>query len=322
MQLDNLDLALISALDFGPRIGLKSIAEQLGRSQQVIDYRLRTLQKRGFIAGFYPVIDTFRLGYRYCRLFVQLSDLSPTQTKKIKDFVHRHPAVLWCYRMEGDFNVVLVFWTKSLEEFEQLSNNFLALVGTHVLSHNQNQVYKLEHFPLAQVLLTSPHAPLSLSESGESLDIDTLDTRILRALSNDARAPFSQLAYRCKTSDKVIAYRINRLEERGIIRGYRPLLNWTTAGRLFFKLFIQVNHSKNRIVERLYSYVTTTPELLYIVRGVGAPGDIDMEVVVTGYSELFAFIDRLRRRFPGSIRSTSHYHFTDCYKVNYFPLKS
>ena len=153
MKLDDLDKSLLSALDLGPRIGMKPIAEQLDRSQQVLDYRLRTLQKRGFIQGFYPVINSFRLGYRYCRLFVQLSDLPPALMKSIRAYANRNPAVLWCYRMEGDFNLVLVFWTTSLEQFEKLTTEFLALVGSAALAHNQSQVYQLNHYPVAQVLL-------------------------------------------------------------------------------------------------------------------------------------------------------------------------
>jgi DNA-binding Lrp family transcriptional regulator len=321
IDLDDLDRALLSALDFGPRTGLKVLSEQINRSQQVIDYRIRSLQKQGLLAGFYPVIDAFRLGYRYCRLFIQLTDLSPTQIRMIKTFAQKHPEVLWCYRMEGDFNLVLVFWTKSLREFESLTTNFLSLIGAQLLTYNQNQVFALEHLPVAQVLLRSPQDPLSISESTEILDIDALDCAILRKLSSDARASFSSLAQKCKTSDKVISYRIQRLEERGIIRGYRPLLNWSVAGLLFFKIFIRLDYSKGDILQAFYSHLVSLPELLYIVRGVGAPGDIDIEVVVPGYSELYIFIDKLRKKFPGVIRSTSHYHFTDCLKVNYFPLR-
>jgi DNA-binding Lrp family transcriptional regulator len=321
MKLDDLDKALLSALDFGPRTGLKVLAEQVNRSQQVVDYRLRSLQKEGFLAGYYPVIDSFRLGYQYCRLFVQLTDLSPAHVKAIKVFAQRHHEVLWCYRMKGDFNLVLVFWTKSLREFEKISTTFLSLVGAQLLTYNQNQVFELEHFPVSQTLLSSPHTPISISESKELLEIDPLDRTILRALSLDARTSFSHLAKKCKTSDKVISYRIQRLEERGVIRGYRPLLNWSAAGLLFFKIFITLDYSKGDLLEAFYSHLTTTPELLYIVRGVGAPGDIDIEVVVPGYSELYLFIDKLRKKFPGIIRSTSHYHFTECLKVNYFPLK-
>ena len=320
MKLDDLDKTLLSALDFGPRSGVKPLVESLGRSQQVLDYRLRNLQKRGFVLGFYPVIDTYRLGYRYCRLFVQLSDLSPRQIKSIKSFVSKRSEVLWCYRMEGEYNLVLVFWTRSLQEFEYISNDFLSLVGASVLAVNQNQVYRLEHFPIAQVLLGEPHKPVVLSESSETIEIDSLDRDVLRALSADSRQSFSMLAKRCKTSDKVVAYRISRLEERAIIRGYRPLIAWGAAGYLFFKLFIQLDHSKPQIVEKMYTYLGSTPELLYVVRGVGAPGEIDVEVAVKGYPELFALIDRLRDKFPGAIRSLHHYHFTECLKVNYFPL--
>lgn len=319
MKLDELDCNLVAHLDFGARIGIKRIAEILGRSLQVLDYRLRALQKGGVIRGFYPVIDSFRLGYRYGRLMIQLADLSDSQIKGIQNFVKRTPAVLWCYRMEGDFNLIIVFWTRSLEEFDKLSSQILAVIGHAVLSINQSQVYKLEHFPVSQVLLNQPNDAIVIQEQGDSIEIDTLDQKILAVLSNDARVPFLNLAKVCGTSDKVAAYRIDRLEESGVVRGYRPLIAWEKAGYLFFKVFIRIDYSKQGSKSKLDSYLKKCPELLYMVHVVGAPGDIDVEIVVPGYLELFSFIERLRAKFPGAIRSVSHYHFTDCYKVNYFP---
>ena len=70
MLLDDLDRRILSALDFGPRQGLANLVEDLGISPQLLDYRLKSLQKKGVLIGFRAVIDSFKLGFIYSSLFV------------------------------------------------------------------------------------------------------------------------------------------------------------------------------------------------------------------------------------------------------------
>jgi Lrp/AsnC family leucine-responsive transcriptional regulator len=320
MALDSLDKEILATIDLASRTGSKAIGEHVGRSPQVIEYRLKTLEKRGIVRGFYPIVDAFRLGFRYCRLFAKLSDFSPKVVRSIATFVRKTPSVLWCYRMNGDHNIVVVFWTTSLREFDALSLQFLTLPGLQPVTFNQNQVFQLDQYHISRVLEGNISSKVTIKETEETVCIDPLDQLILSSLGDNARQPYSKIARSCGTSDKVVAYRIQRMEEQSILCGFRPIVNWSALGRLFFKVFLQLDISRTAIREKVLSHLSTTPELLYVIHGVGNPGDIDIEVVVPTYEALFEYVEKVRSRFPGAVRSFSHYHFTDCYKVNYFPL--
>lgn len=320
MPLDSLDKEILATIDLASRTGSKVIGEHVGRSPQVIEYRLKSLEKRGIVRGFYPIVDAFRLGFRYCRLFAKLSDFSPKTVRSITAFVRKTPSVLWCYRMNGDHDIVVVFWTTSLREFDALSLEFLTLPGLQSVTFNQNQVFQLDQYHLSRALEGNIERKVTIKETEETISIDSLDQLILSSLGDNARQPYSKIARSCGASDKVVAYRIQRMEEQGILCGFRPLLNWNVLGRLFFKVFIQLNISRPGIREGILTYLSTTPELLYVIHGVGNPGDIDIEIVVPTYEALFEYVEKVRSRFPNAVRSFSHYHFTDCYKVNYFPL--
>jgi DNA-binding Lrp family transcriptional regulator len=320
MSINELDQAIITALDFGERQGLAPILEKVAISPQLLDYRLRSLQKKKVILGFRPVIDSFRLGFKYFRLFLQISDSSPKRMALIASFSRSHNQVLWCYQMNGRFNLVLVFWARSLAEFEQLTIAFLARHGDVVTEYSQNQIYRLRHFSIGKFFGKKDYSSIDLEESDERIELDTLDLNILRALSNDSRQPFSAIAKRCKTSDKVVAYRIQRLEERQIIRGYRPIVNWAQLGKTHFKVFLRLDLSKKDILSRVLAKLSVTPELFFSLHGVGFPGDIDIELVLDSYQALFVYMESLRKAFPGVVRSFDQLEFTICHKVNYFPL--
>ena len=67
--------------------------------------------------------------------------------------------------------------------------------------------------------------------------LDEVDVRILRALNQDARKSYRDLAAEVDIALSTVSARVKRLEELGIIKGYAPLLD---AERLGFELTVIV----------------------------------------------------------------------------------
>ncbi|GAA0305219.1 Lrp/AsnC family transcriptional regulator [Kineococcus aurantiacus] len=59
---------------------------------------------------------------------------------------------------------------------------------------------------------------------------DDLDVRILEALQVDARTSFSDLARRLSLSQPAVSQRVRKLEEAGVIRGYRAEVDPSALG--------------------------------------------------------------------------------------------
>lgn len=64
-----------------------------------------------------------------------------------------------------------------------------------------------------------------------SVDLDAIDWKILRELQDDGRMTNVELSRRVGISAPPCLRRVKRLEEAGIIRGYRALLNAPALGK-------------------------------------------------------------------------------------------
>ncbi|MEV0195972.1 Lrp/AsnC family transcriptional regulator [Nonomuraea sp. NPDC050691] len=64
----------------------------------------------------------------------------------------------------------------------------------------------------------------------ESKDLDALDLRILAELQVDARVSFAELGRRVALSAPAVADRVQRLEETGVIIGYRAEVDPRSVG--------------------------------------------------------------------------------------------
>ena len=65
----------------------------------------------------------------------------------------------------------------------------------------------------------------------QTAELDAIDWKILRELQNDGRITNVELSQRVGISAPPCLRRVKRLEETGIIRGYRALLNGEALGR-------------------------------------------------------------------------------------------
>ena len=61
-------------------------------------------------------------------------------------------------------------------------------------------------------------------------DLDAASRAILAALQDDARLSFNQLAKRVGLSPPAVAERVRRMEEAGVIRGYRIEVDRASLG--------------------------------------------------------------------------------------------
>ncbi|WP_236639829.1 Lrp/AsnC family transcriptional regulator [Salinigranum halophilum] len=62
------------------------------------------------------------------------------------------------------------------------------------------------------------------------VELDDTDRAILRALQEDARTPFSEIARRIDMSSATVHDRVNRLKEAGVIEGYHAKVNPQAVG--------------------------------------------------------------------------------------------
>jgi len=60
--------------------------------------------------------------------------------------------------------------------------------------------------------------------------IDDTDMAILRALSRNARASYREVANEIKAAVGTVQHRIQKLEEKGILCGFQPVINYNRLG--------------------------------------------------------------------------------------------
>lgn len=129
--------------------------------------------------------------------------------------------------------------------------------------------------------------------------IDGIDWKILKELQENARTSFAELGRRIKLTTPAVIERIRKLEDAGIISGYRAEIDTAKVG-LPITAFIRMSIS-GVDYSRIIKVAEKTNEILECHRGTGNDSFI-MKVAVSNVEHLQAIIDKLT---PYGITTTS-----------------
>lgn len=322
VKLDLKDRKLLFSLDFQGRKPSSSLARDVRLSTQGTDYRIASLQKKGVITGFYPVINIGRLGCFYCRIFIKWQNLSEDKETEIYKGLASDSRINWIVTFNGAYDVAMAAYMKKLEDFKRLSEDILEHYGTYIKEKKESIGTSLVHFS-NRYLIGMKETPVLTLEGApdptEGISLDKTDLKMLKLLSGNARMPLVSMSREIGISPQVAAYRLKRLERDKIILGYRPNIDHNRIGYVHYKLIFYLANVRRQQLQMFKSYLKTFPELLYIVEQVGV-GDVDIEVMLPKDASLFAFVRKIKFYVPGIIRDYEILIADRTIKIEYVPF--
>jgi DNA-binding Lrp family transcriptional regulator len=98
------------------------------------------------------------------------------------------------------------------------------------------------------------------SEVNEMVSLDRLDTDLIDLLGRNARMGIADLASTLGVARNTIQSRLRRLEEAGLLRGFRPDVDLAAAG-ITVQAFIALETEQGRL-QKIVDVLTAIPEVL------------------------------------------------------------
>jgi Lrp/AsnC family leucine-responsive transcriptional regulator len=130
---------------------------------------------------------------------------------------------------------------------------------------------------------------------------DATDWALLEALQQDARLGYAELGRKVKLSAPAVAERVKRMEEAGVITGYRAMVN---PRKLGYEIDAMIRlRCDGGTCARVGALVTDIPEVLDCRRLAGEDSAL-LHVVAMSIPHLETVLDRLLKIHP-SVSTTT-----------------
>jgi DNA-binding Lrp family transcriptional regulator len=310
LEMGKKELQILHELETNARQGMAGIAKKVRAGKERVSYAISRLEEKGIIRGYYTLIDHCALGRRCYRIYIKQKELNPQITGKFILFAKRNPHV-WAFgRTSGEFNFTMGLWTRDVFEFGEIVDDVLGKFGEDIGEFATQAMTEYSEYT-REYLTNEPKRAFRTLRKREVAKFDAVDIEVLGILSKDARIPTTKIAGKLGLTERVVRYRIRRMEKEGIIIAYRCNVGYGELGREYYKVDLYLNNREK--MEEIRRHVCSLAETTYSEKTVYY-ADIEFDVEVGRHEDLIGIVQGVNAKFPGAIREFSYYTMLEFYK--------
>jgi Lrp/AsnC family leucine-responsive transcriptional regulator len=317
VKLDNRDKKILFQLDLNARQSNSEIARKLRLNPNFVLYRIKNLERKGVINGYYTMIDFSKLGFFMVRVYIKLKNTSPELKKVLIDFVNNQHNIFWFASIEGQWDIIIAVLVRSHKEFEEFWEDFEVYFKGKIYSYNQAIMY--EFLAYRKNYLTTEdnyHEPAISGGQREKYQLDHKDALLLKSIASNARKSLIDLAKDINVTPMAALHRIKKLQKNNIILGFRPMINLNALGYRFYKLDFELEDIM--IKKELVQFAKSSPNIVNEDRTIGG-SDFECDVDAKNHEEFLSILNILEDKYKEKIRNYRYYLATKIHKISYLP---
>ncbi len=299
-NLDKLDRRILFELDRNSRRPISDVSRSIRQGRDRVEYRIERLLERKVIRKFTASVNLARLGFTIYKLYFRIEN-DKEAVKRLVKHLRAHPRVYWIALSDGSWDLMIAVFARSSVEFFETQRELLSEFNEIVLKYAMYQLVELDLHPKSYFTGKSGDA-ITVGGAPQVASIDVLDAKILRLLSSNARRTIAEISEQVNATSAVVKYRIERMEKRSIITGYRTEIDLAKLGMQFFKSQLFLRNFDSSLQQALRQYCAKSPHITYYIQQLGNCS-IELEMEVSDYRHYSSLMDDIRARFPRLVRN-------------------
>jgi|SRR3989339_152066 len=318
--IDLKDKKIISQLDLNSRQTNKQIAKKVGLSEQVTGNRIKRLIDLKIIDYFYVRINPSLLGFMHLKIYLRLHNLTKQKEGELIKELILAKGIFWLASLRGKYDLVLSLYVKNMYDFSQKYEGLLGKWGNYILLRNVVFLEKVQMYNKKYLIPKSETVVFTYSEGKEqSLEIDKLDSELLKILNIQGRKSLIEISQQLKTSPDTIRYRLKNLEKKKIITGYGVKINYNKLNYNYHLIVLKLQEMNSQKYQKLEILSRLNKNILYFIKTIG-DHELELEVETTSKEELDQIIQILRDHFVSEIKDYELLEVTKEHRLTYFPF--
>lgn len=296
------DREILFHLSLNARASLSELAKRTGLSKEVVHYRIKKMEKEGVIEGYYAVINIYRLGKVFYRVYMKTINMTTAVEKRFISYLKHHPKVTWIVEVDGDLDFLYVVWGDTINDFEEAYAEINDAFGKYVQQKFFSVMTSVYYFK-DKYLVGKEDGTFRLTGGRiEQPKVDQLDKKLITLLSNQGRLQLVEIARQLNTTAKVVQHRMKKLIRASVITCYNVKINHKALGYTQRKVMLNLNDTSKEAMRKLTSFITYHPLTIYITIAVGQY-DFEFEMMEQSHEDFHNIMKELKNRFPGLIKN-------------------
>jgi Lrp/AsnC family transcriptional regulator for asnA, asnC and gidA len=320
-KIDLKDRKILYQLDLNSRQSFSQIGKKVGLHKDVVTYRVKKLQEKGIIKGFYTETDDYKLGYNRHRFYFNYQNISPEKKEEIIDFFIKNKYTRIIHSTEGHYDLVLISDVKGITKSYSVWKNILSKYRDNFKDQVFSIIYKAYIYRYSFIFNEKDKGKITREKSivygsDERAEIDDLDYKILELIAQNARIPIIEIVEKLNVNAITVNNRIKKLKKLGIIKAFRVDISLPLLGFKRYKVDIFLKDYDN--LPYIIDYVDNDPNLDEIILSIGY-ADLELIYILKNTNELRETMEDLSIKFPNTIKNYFYFSAFKTHKWSWMP---
>ncbi len=298
LKLDVLDKKILGALSRDPRKHFSAIAREVRSSKEVVNYRVKRLISNGVIRSF---VTSFDFGYHSYKVLLHFEKITRKDEQALIAFLEKHDLVTWVTPCFGHWDLAFVIMAKNPAHFDVVLREIISKTGEYFHDYKFSITIGTKTYGDNYFFGRSNSVREKKVSHDHVLDLDDKDRAIARLIHPNVRIKLSEISAKTKIPIDTVNYRIKKMEELGVIKYYRMILDPISQGFQRFSVFISCSNLSDSVIKKFEEYANQHSNIAFYGRCVGG-WDVEYTVYFNENSELRSFLLDLKSEFAGVVK--------------------
>lgn len=277
------------------------LAKRSGLSLAAAKHALTKLAESGAIKKA-MLINSFRLGLTSYDLYCALGVSGTEEREKFLFLAQQSELVSYLLETAGPYQFIMVLNAQSPKEVDQFLQEIGRHFGAALVSSDLLIALRVAIFPPKFLSnKKSSKAVLAVESEGELEELDPVDQRILRAVSQNPMESLRTLGERLKLPHSTVGHRLSRLRERGVIVGSFWVMSALSLGLTEFRVLVSLRGLRAEIREGVFTFCRDHPQVTYLIEYLGE-WQFAVGVLVPDAGAATQFVNQIYDGFGKAVR--------------------
>jgi Lrp/AsnC family transcriptional regulator len=319
--MDLTDKKILCELDVNCRLPLSRMARKLRIGRNVLDYRIKRMEREGIIDKYICHINLGKLGYKTYKIYCKMKGMDGRTERDFIDFISSEKQVIHFLKTEGSFDFVFAIAIQNIRELDsflsEMKNRFRESISDYFVSTVVSSIV----FKFHKFLLDETEERIKFdryTEDSKEIELDEKDRKILGVLSQEANLPLVRISEKTGYGIDVVKHRLKGLS-KNVVSSFRITIRMSKLGYFHYVIMIRVRGASSDEESEFISWCANKKNVMYLTKRIGV-FDYEVNVAIRGIDDLNSFIAEMKNRFGNIMDSHELIINNRLLKLNYLPF--
>lgn len=294
-MLDYRDKKILAELEMNARETHASLARKLRISKQAIGSRIESLEKNDFIQGYNAIIDLNKLGKIIYVVYIKTTRMSSKVERQWFEEIQKNKQVIAVGKNAGRWDMTIVISAQTNLELDSILKKIISNRADLIKEKLITSEIESSYFNM-KIIENSKDFQFSTSLKKGEVSIDDTEEKLIELLSKNCRASLVELAGKLNMSANGVKNRIQILEKKGVIIGYKTKINYEKLGFIHFRVFLKLKKLESEDYKLIKEFLKQRGNIESVSRYMGY-ADVDFRCYVKNIFELYKLIADIKDKF-------------------------